>query len=101
MEMRPGWKNEKIFEACKKLGIHVTVRYSLSKSALTVLTKMSNKLSRSCFCRHGFCLKTKTLTFMFTYAILQAYSPLGSSEKNLAHDAVVEKVPEQIQSLLC
>jgi hypothetical protein len=38
---------------------------------------------------------------MFTYAILQAYSPLGSSERNLAHDTVVEKVPEEIQSLLC
>uniref|UniRef100_A0A452ZCB0 NADP-dependent oxidoreductase domain-containing protein n=1 Tax=Aegilops tauschii subsp. strangulata TaxID=200361 RepID=A0A452ZCB0_AEGTS len=45
MEMHPGWKNDKIFEACKKHGIHVT-----------------------------------------------AYSPLGSSEKNLAHDPVVEKV---------
>lgn len=25
-------------------------------------------------------------------SLLQAYSPLGSSEKNLAHDPVVEKV---------
>jgi hypothetical protein len=28
---------------------------------------------------------------------LQAYSPLGSSEKNLAHDPAVEKVPLLIQ----
>jgi hypothetical protein len=27
MEMHPGWKNDKIFEACKKRGIHVTVSY--------------------------------------------------------------------------
>nr|BAJ89849.1 predicted protein [Hordeum vulgare subsp. vulgare] len=49
MEMHPGWKNDKIFEACKKHGIHVT-----------------------------------------------AYSPLGSSEKNLAHDPVVEKVANKL-----
>jgi len=29
MEMHPGWKNDKIFEACKKHGIHVTVRFLL------------------------------------------------------------------------
>uniref|UniRef100_A0A8I6WVC0 NADP-dependent oxidoreductase domain-containing protein n=1 Tax=Hordeum vulgare subsp. vulgare TaxID=112509 RepID=A0A8I6WVC0_HORVV len=49
MEMHPGWKNDKIFEACKKHGIHIT-----------------------------------------------AYSPLGSSEKNLAHDPVVEKVANKL-----
>ncbi|XP_066367688.1 aldose reductase isoform X1 [Miscanthus floridulus] len=49
MEMHPGWKNDKIFEACKKHGIHVT-----------------------------------------------AYSPLGSSEKNLAHDPVVEKIANKL-----
>jgi hypothetical protein len=37
---------------------------------------------------------------MFIYTVLQAYSPLGSSEKNLAHDPVVEKVPEQTFFLL-
>ncbi|PWZ36650.1 Aldose reductase [Zea mays] len=49
MEMHPGWKNDRIFEACKKHGIHVT-----------------------------------------------AYSPLGSSEKNLAHDPLVEKVANKM-----
>jgi len=49
MEMHPGWKNDKILEACKKHGIHAT-----------------------------------------------AYSPLGSSEKNLAHDPVVEKVANKL-----
>jgi hypothetical protein len=29
MEMHPGWKNDRIFEACKKHGIHVTVRFFL------------------------------------------------------------------------
>jgi len=49
MEMHPGWKNDRIFEACKKHGIHVT-----------------------------------------------AYSPLGPSEKNLAHDPLVEKVANKL-----
>lgn len=26
MEMHPGWRNDKMLEACKKNGIHVTVR---------------------------------------------------------------------------
>lgn len=26
MEMHPGWRNDKILEACKENGIHVTVR---------------------------------------------------------------------------
>jgi hypothetical protein len=36
MEMHPGWKNDKIFEACKKHGIHVTVRYFFLKSDMAV-----------------------------------------------------------------
>lgn len=72
MEMHPGWKNDRIFEACKKHGIHVTVSFLLLKIRWdTVIFTNNNTL----FCR------------------FQAYSPLGSSEKNLAHDPLVEKVP--------
>lgn len=28
MEMHPGWRNDKMLEACKKNGIHVTVRFA-------------------------------------------------------------------------
>lgn len=28
MEMHPGWRNDKMLEACKKNGIHVTVIYT-------------------------------------------------------------------------
>lgn len=45
MEMHPGWRNDKMLEACKKNGLHVT-----------------------------------------------AYSPLGSQERDLIHDPVVERV---------
>jgi len=34
---------------------------------------------------------------IFVTLHLQAYSPLGSSEKNLAHDPIVEKVPLLVQ----
>ena len=30
MEMHPGWRNDKMLEACKKNGIHVTVRLILA-----------------------------------------------------------------------
>lgn len=49
MEMHPGWKNDKIFEACKKHGIHVTVRHISSENEiqydnLTGLVKALNGL---------------------------------------------------------
>lgn len=30
MEMHPGWRNDKMLEACKKNGIHITVRLILA-----------------------------------------------------------------------
>ncbi|XP_078181416.1 NAD(P)-linked oxidoreductase superfamily protein [Carex rostrata] len=49
MEMHPGWRNDKMLEACKKHGIHAT-----------------------------------------------AYSPLGSSERDLIHDPVVARVANKV-----
>ncbi|KAJ4751033.1 NAD(P)-linked oxidoreductase superfamily protein [Rhynchospora pubera] len=49
IEMHPGWRNDKMLEACKKYGIHVT-----------------------------------------------AYSPLGSSERNLTHDPAVTTVANKL-----
>ncbi|XP_072996861.1 aldose reductase [Typha latifolia] len=49
MEMHPGWRNDKMLEACKNNGIHVT-----------------------------------------------AYSPLGSSERNLIHDPIVTKIANKL-----
>lgn len=49
MEMHPGWRNDKMLEACKKHGIHAT-----------------------------------------------AYSPLGSSERDLIHDPVVTRVANKV-----
>ncbi|GAA0166241.1 reductase [Lithospermum erythrorhizon] len=49
MEMHPGWRNDKMLEACQKNGLHVT-----------------------------------------------AYSPLGSEERDLIHDPVVERVGRKL-----
>ncbi|VFQ71166.1 unnamed protein product [Cuscuta campestris] len=49
MEMHPGWRNDKMLEACKENNIHVT-----------------------------------------------AYSPLGSNERDLVHDLVVDKVAKRM-----
>ncbi|KAJ3669057.1 hypothetical protein LUZ60_011007 [Juncus effusus] len=49
MEMHPGWRNDKVLEACKKHDIHVT-----------------------------------------------AYSPLGSSDRDLVHDPIVTQVAKKL-----
>lgn len=37
MEMHPGWRNDKMLEACKQNGIHVTVRSYLSYHIFEIL----------------------------------------------------------------
>ncbi|KAJ4796025.1 NAD(P)-linked oxidoreductase superfamily protein [Rhynchospora pubera] len=39
IEMHPGWRNDKMLEACKKYGIHVTVANKLNKTPAQVLIK--------------------------------------------------------------
>ncbi|KAM0950508.1 putative aldose reductase [Dioscorea sansibarensis] len=54
MEMHPGWRNDKMLQACKKNGIHVTAYSPLGSSSDTrdlmhdaAVNKVANKLNKS------------------------------------------------------
>ncbi|XP_047946849.1 aldose reductase [Salvia hispanica] len=47
MEMHPGWRNDKMLEACKKNGIHVTTYSPMEAEHDPVVDRLAKKLNKS------------------------------------------------------